>query len=283
MSPPPFRSSIRRRSPSPLYSSRMRSRSRSPIDVDMYDSRRGGGRSGGGGGGYHFDDPRRELEREEGYARRLQMQDQHFSMSSGGGRTMADRFPTSEPSGPSAHPPTSSSSSSQRVGLGGMGVSPLEGAKVVVSNLQTSVSKEDLFELFGDVGALKRVKVSTPGAAEVVFVERADAQKAVEIYHNRQLDGKAMKCQIVGSGGLEPSAPNSSYRLPSGSGKDGGGRSGGSGRGSDTRVSQVPTVELNSIHRALFTDRKQPGSGDDRYNNRNSRRDTSRERRSRRY
>merc|ERR1719489_215184 len=163
---------------------------------------------------------------------------------------MADRFPTSEPSGPSAHPPTSSSSSSQRVGLGGLGVSPLEGAKVVVSNLQASVSKEDLFELFGDVGALKRVKVSTPGSAEVVFVERADAQKAVEIYHNRQLDGKAMKCQIVGSGGLEPSAPNSSYRLPSGSGKDsgggGGGRSGGSGRGSDTRVSQVPTVELNS-------------------------------------
>ena len=37
-----------------------------------------------------------------------------------------------------------------------------------------------------------------PGHAEVVFVNRADAKKAVEIYHNRQLDGKPMKCQIVG-------------------------------------------------------------------------------------
>ena len=70
-----------------------------------------------------------------------------------------------------------------------------------VTNLQSSVTKDDIVELFGDVGALKRAKVSTPGTAEVVFVNRSDAQKAVEIYHNRQLDGKAMKCQIVGAGG----------------------------------------------------------------------------------
>ena len=38
-----------------------------------------------------------------------------------------------------------------------------------------------------------------PGHAEVVFVNRVDAKKAVEIYHNRQLDGKPMKCQIVGA------------------------------------------------------------------------------------
>ena len=80
-------------------------------------------------------------------------------------------------------------------------VSPLEGAKVVVTNLRYSVTKDDIVELFGDVGALKRAKVASPGSAEVVFVNRSDAQKAVEIYHNRQLDGKAMKCQMVGTGG----------------------------------------------------------------------------------
>ena len=32
-------------------------------------------------------------------------------------------------------------------------------------------------------------------------MNKADAQKAVEIYHNRQLDGKAMKCKLVGAGG----------------------------------------------------------------------------------
>ena len=76
-------------------------------------------------------------------------------------------------------------------------VSPLNGTKVIVSNLQSSVTEEDIIELFGDIGTLKRAKVSTPGTAEVVFVKFSDAQKAVEIYHNRSLDGKAMKCNIL--------------------------------------------------------------------------------------
>ena len=86
------------------------------------------------------------------------------------------------------------------------GVSPLQGAKVVVSNLQSSVSQEDILELFGDIGALKRAKVAEPGTAEVTFVNRSDALKAVEIYHNRQLDGKAMRCVLVGDGGYVKSA-----------------------------------------------------------------------------
>lgn len=53
-------------------------------------------------------------------------------------------------------------------------------------------------ELFGDVGALKQAKVTVPGTAEVVYVNMNDALKAVEVYHNRQLDGRSMKCQIVG-------------------------------------------------------------------------------------
>lgn len=91
-------------------------------------------------------------------------------------RTMADRFETS----------------------GGTTVSPLQGAKVIVANLHPNVSQEDIIELFGDIGALKRAKVPKPGFAEVVFVNKADAMKAVDIYHNRQLDGKAMKCNLVG-------------------------------------------------------------------------------------
>ena len=80
-------------------------------------------------------------------------------------------------------------------------VSPLQGAKIVVANLQDTVSQEDIMELFGDIGPLKRAKVVEAGTFEVVFVNRGDALKAVEIYHNRQLDGKAMKCQVVGNGG----------------------------------------------------------------------------------
>ena len=39
------------------------------------------------------------------------------------------------------------------------GVSPLQGTKVVIQNLQTSVTQEDIEELFGDIGALKKAKV----------------------------------------------------------------------------------------------------------------------------
>ena len=46
---------------------------------------------------------------------------------------------------------------------------------------------------------LTSVQLVNPGHAEVTFVNRGDAVKAVEIYHNRQLDGKPMKCQLVGS------------------------------------------------------------------------------------
>lgn len=202
-----------RRSASPLYPIRRRSRSRSPLDVDMYETRRRPTSQ------FHYDDPRREMESAESFMRR------HEQRSEPAPRTMADRY--------ESH------------------VSPLEGAKIVVTNLQSSVTKDDIVELFGDVGALKRAKVSTPGTAEVVFVNRSDAQKAVEIYHNRQLDGKAMKCQIVGAGGMEaPAAPNSSYRLPASTESGRGRRTSGGG-------AQLPPVEINSIHRALFDERKQ--------------------------
>ena len=42
---------------------------------------------------------------------------------------------------------------------GAVGVSPLQGTKVVIQNLQTSVTQEDVEELFGDIGALKKAKV----------------------------------------------------------------------------------------------------------------------------
>lgn len=74
----------------------------------------------------------------------------------------------------------------------------------MVSNLQTSVTQDDLNELFGDIGALKKTRVTTPGTAEVIFINREDANKAIEVYHNRQLDGKPMKCQMMGATGGNP-------------------------------------------------------------------------------
>ena len=40
----------------------------------------------------------------------------------------------------------------------------------------------------------------TPGSAEIVFMNKEDADRAIEVYHNRQLDGQPMKCQMVTTG-----------------------------------------------------------------------------------
>lgn len=56
-------------------------------------------------------------------------------------------------------------------------------------------------ELFADIGDLLESKVIRPGVAEVIYERRADAIQAVDVYHNRQLDGRPMKCDMVRSAG----------------------------------------------------------------------------------
>ncbi|BET02609.1 RNA recognition motif. (a.k.a. RRM, RBD, or RNP domain) [Nesidiocoris tenuis] len=74
-----------------------------------------------------------------------------------------------------------------------------DGYRIVVSNLQTSVTHEDIKELFEDVGVLIGSRVVRPGTAEVVYKNLDDAITAVDTYHNRQLDGQPMKCLLVKS------------------------------------------------------------------------------------
>lgn len=74
-----------------------------------------------------------------------------------------------------------------------------EGYRIVVSNLQPTVTHEDIKELFEDVGVLIGSRVVRPGTAEVVYKNLEDAVAAVDTYHNRQLDGQPMKCLLVKS------------------------------------------------------------------------------------
>lgn len=85
-----------------------------------------------------------------------------------------------------SRPKTSSSSSAQSTGY-----------RIVVSNLQANVTQEDIKELFEDVGELLVSRLVRPGTAEVIYKTLKDATKAVETYHNRQLDGHPMKCLLV--------------------------------------------------------------------------------------
>ncbi|CAG5090926.1 Similar to POLDIP3: Polymerase delta-interacting protein 3 (Homo sapiens), partial [Cotesia congregata] len=70
--------------------------------------------------------------------------------------------------------------------------SPTTGYRIVVSNLQANVTQEDIKELFEDVGELLVSRLVRPGTAEVIYKTLKDATKAVETYHNRQLDGHPM-------------------------------------------------------------------------------------------
>jgi len=76
-------------------------------------------------------------------------------------------------------------------------LSPLQGFRVLVSNLHCIVTQEDVVELFSACGALKRTKMIKAGSAEVVFVKREDAEMAVKKYNNRELDGQPMQCKMA--------------------------------------------------------------------------------------
>ncbi|XP_015430881.1 PREDICTED: uncharacterized protein LOC107187323 [Dufourea novaeangliae] len=104
-----------------------------------------------------------------------------------GVKSRLDSIPTkSRTMGVLSRPKPTSSSPSQSSGY-----------RIVVSNLQANVTQEDIKELFEDVGELLVSRLVRPGTAEVIYKTLKDATKAVETYHNRQLDGHPMKCLLV--------------------------------------------------------------------------------------
>lgn len=200
---------LRIREVSPLRRTGVGRLERSPL-------RRSGSSLSRGGRIFDYDDPRPALEREnEIFKRRIKDEKD---------RLIPARFDSSAMNG----------------------VSPLQGCKVVITNLQTTVTQEDILELFGDIGALRRAKLVNPGHAEVTFVERKEAERAVEVYHNRQLDGKPMKCQLVGTESA-PARSGATIKLPPSLAR----RSSGDAR--------APAPDLESIHRALFFNKKNAG------------------------
>jgi len=103
------------------------------------------------------------------------------------------------------------------------------GFKIFVSNLHPKVTQEDIVELFGDVGPLMKASLQRPGMAQVIYVHREDALRAVDVYNNRQLDGLPMHCALAAA--FEPRIQEVKSRLP---GK--------------TNISP----DINTIHKALF-------------------------------
>ncbi|XVF23853.1 hypothetical protein REPUB_Repub13aG0075500 [Reevesia pubescens] len=83
-------------------------------------------------------------------------------------------------------------------------------AKLCISNLDYSVSNQDIKVLFSEVGDLKRYSINydmsgrSKGTAEVVFFRQIDALAAIKRYNNVQLDGKPMTIELVGANVVMP-------------------------------------------------------------------------------
>ena len=68
--------------------------------------------------------------------------------------------------------------------------------RLKVTNLNSNVDKQDLYQLFSHVGQLESLRMSAKGKARISFKFKEDAIQAVKVYHNRLLDDQPMKCYL---------------------------------------------------------------------------------------
>ncbi|CAG2162036.1 unnamed protein product [Oppiella nova] len=68
---------------------------------------------------------------------------------------------------------------------------------VLVSNLNPTITLDDMKELFGEIGQLVRITRVNSSMVFIVFEDPINAKTACQTYHNRLLDGLPMSCNIL--------------------------------------------------------------------------------------
>lgn len=97
-------------------------------------------------------------------------------------------------------------------------------AKIQITNLDFNVTEDDVKELFGEFGGLKKAAIhftaqgKSMGVADLVYARRADAIKAIKQYNGVQLDGRPMKIHLQDQQQQQqqPKKPNILKRLSRG-------------------------------------------------------------------
>jgi len=68
---------------------------------------------------------------------------------------------------------------------------------VLVTNLHSCVSAEDMEELFCTIGKIVQARKIREGVAEVIFLDEEDAYRSIEMFNNRPLDGQPMYVELM--------------------------------------------------------------------------------------
>lgn len=63
---------------------------------------------------------------------------------------------------------------------------------ILITNLQASVTEDDVLELFGEVGRIDEIQTLSHGCVQVTYAKEENAKQAINKYHNRLLDGQSM-------------------------------------------------------------------------------------------
>jgi len=79
------------------------------------------------------------------------------------------------------------------------------GTRIQIDNLEFSVTKENLQEIFGRIGEVKKVIINydqsgrSNGSATVTFCNKSDALACLKKYNGIEIDGKAIHLTLLGS------------------------------------------------------------------------------------
>uniref|UniRef100_A0A914WHK7 RRM domain-containing protein n=1 Tax=Plectus sambesii TaxID=2011161 RepID=A0A914WHK7_9BILA len=84
----------------------------------------------------------------------------------------------------------------------------VRGIRVLITNLASSVTNDDVAELCSSVNGLVESRLIEPGLAEAIYSTRRAAEEAINLYDKRELDGVPMRLQLT-----EPQAPKVSSPL----------------------------------------------------------------------